>query len=136
MVSESDTLVGGGAGAGRTRPTRDGRGAGGAGRHTGGTPGRQAGSSEAAAAGVEVAGGATPDWLLVGSGSTTGPTDGVGMNGVPASGRAVLPTVAEPALIAARIGMAAVPASSATVNRYPRDGPPPPGARWAPTMRR
>jgi hypothetical protein len=56
-------------------------------------------------------------WLVTGSGSTTGPTDGVGMNGVLLSGIAVLPTVAEPALIAARIGIEAVPASSATVNR-------------------
>ncbi|MEV1331782.1 hypothetical protein AB0J20_19665 [Micromonospora costi] len=56
-------------------------------------------------------------WLVVGMGTTTGPTEGVGMNGTPLSGRAVLPTVAEPALIAARIGMDAVPASSATVNR-------------------
>ena len=39
------------------------------------------------------------------------------MNGVLLSGSAVLPTVAEPALIAARIGIEAVPASSATVNR-------------------
>jgi len=59
----------------------------------------------------------TAAWLLVGSGTTTGPTLGVGMNGVPWSGSAVLPTVAEPALIAARIGIDAVPASSATVKR-------------------
>ncbi|SIQ60332.1 hypothetical protein SAMN05444858_103209 [Micromonospora avicenniae] len=39
------------------------------------------------------------------------------MNGVLLSGNAVLPTVAEPALIAARIGIEAVPASSATVKR-------------------
>ncbi|RKN49003.1 hypothetical protein D7193_32555 [Micromonospora costi] len=56
-------------------------------------------------------------WLVVGMGTTTGPTEGVGMNGTPLSGRAVLPTVAEPALMAARIGMDAVPASSATVKR-------------------
>ncbi|MEU7931751.1 hypothetical protein [Micromonospora echinofusca] len=48
---------------------------------------------------------------------TTGPIEGVGRNGVLVSGRAVLPTVAEPVLIAARIGIDAVPASSATVNR-------------------
>ncbi|MEU5903611.1 hypothetical protein [Micromonospora sp. NPDC047527] len=47
----------------------------------------------------------------------TGPTDGVGMNGVPLSGRAVLPWVAEPVLIAARMGIDAVPISSATVSR-------------------
>jgi hypothetical protein len=56
-------------------------------------------------------------WLVIGSGITTGPTDGVGMNGVLLSGRAVLPGVAEPALIAARMGIDAVPASSATVSR-------------------
>ncbi|SCE91311.1 hypothetical protein GA0070618_1867 [Micromonospora echinospora] len=49
--------------------------------------------------------------------TTTGPREGVGMNGVSAFGSAVPPTVAEPALIAARIGMEAVPASRATVNR-------------------
>ncbi|MFI1196091.1 hypothetical protein ACH4T9_22960 [Micromonospora sp. NPDC020750] len=57
---------------------------------------------------------------VTGSGTTTGPTDGVGMNGVLLSGSAVLPTVAEPALTAARIGIEAVPASRATVKRYPR----------------
>ncbi|PWU43263.1 hypothetical protein DLJ46_32315, partial [Micromonospora globispora] len=51
------------------------------------------------------------DWI------TTGPTEGVGINGVLVSGRAVRPTVPEPALIAARIGMEAVPASNATVKR-------------------
>ncbi|MER7420877.1 hypothetical protein ABT346_29550 [Micromonospora peucetia] len=54
---------------------------------------------------------------VTGSGITTGPTDGVGRKGVLLSGRAVLPTVAEPVLIAARIGIDAVPASSATVSR-------------------
>ncbi|MET8282279.1 hypothetical protein [Micromonospora sp. NPDC005174] len=48
---------------------------------------------------------------------TTGPTDGVGMNGVLVSGNAEVPGVAEPALIAARTGIDAVPASSATVSR-------------------
>ncbi|MCX4387509.1 hypothetical protein OG777_11265 [Micromonospora peucetia] len=68
--------------------------------------------------GVTTAGdGATGDWLVAGTGITTGPTEGVGRNGVLLSGRAVLPTVAEPVLIAARIGIDAVPASSATVNR-------------------
>ncbi|SCG48957.1 hypothetical protein [Micromonospora inositola] len=61
--------------------------------------------------------GGTADWLVAGSGITTGPTEGVGMNGVLLSGRAVLPTVADPALMAARIGMDAVPASRATVKR-------------------
>ncbi|PZF97327.1 hypothetical protein [Micromonospora endophytica] len=52
-----------------------------------------------------------------GGGMTTGPIEGVGMNGVLPSGSAVLPTVAEPVLIAARTGIEAVPASSATVSR-------------------
>ncbi|TDB91451.1 hypothetical protein E1091_13710, partial [Micromonospora fluostatini] len=56
-------------------------------------------------------------WLPTGIGITTGPTDGVGMNGVPLSGTAVLPIVAEPVLTAARIGIVAVPASRATVSR-------------------
>ncbi|MEU4566007.1 hypothetical protein [Micromonospora sp. NPDC023956] len=49
--------------------------------------------------------------------TTTGPREGVGRNGVPAFGGVVPPTVAEPALIAATIGIEAVPASRATVNR-------------------
>ncbi|PWR10066.1 hypothetical protein DKT69_29740, partial [Micromonospora sicca] len=61
--------------------------------------------------------GATAGWLVPGSGMTTGPTEGVGMKGVLLSGRAVLPTVADPALMAARIGIDAVPASRATVKR-------------------
>ncbi|MCF0093183.1 hypothetical protein AB0B39_06495 [Micromonospora sp. NPDC049114] len=48
---------------------------------------------------------------------TTGPTDGVGMNGVLVSGNALLPGVAEPALTAARTGIDAVPANRATVSR-------------------
>ncbi|MFF4877260.1 MULTISPECIES: hypothetical protein [unclassified Micromonospora] len=64
-----------------------------------------------------VAGGGSAGWLVIGSGITTGPTDGVGMKGVLLSGSAVLPDVAEPALIAARMGIEAVPASSATVSR-------------------
>ncbi|MFG1675226.1 hypothetical protein [Micromonospora sp. NPDC049282] len=56
-------------------------------------------------------------WVVWGNGMTTGPTEGVGMNRAPASGRALFPTEAEPVLIAARIGMDAVPASSATVSR-------------------
>ncbi|MFG1649048.1 hypothetical protein ACGFIE_03910 [Micromonospora sp. NPDC049275] len=69
-------------------------------------------------------------------GMTTGPTDGVGMNGVLVSGSALLPGVAEPALTAARTGIDAVPASRATVSRYPRAGPPAPGARCDPITRR
>ncbi|MEU5562990.1 hypothetical protein [Micromonospora musae] len=65
--------------------------------------------------GLEV--GRADGWPDVGRGTTTGPTEGVGMNGVLLSGSAVLPTVAEPVLIAARIGIEAVPASSATVKR-------------------
>ncbi|MFE9915649.1 hypothetical protein ACFYPG_10850 [Micromonospora sp. NPDC005553] len=61
--------------------------------------------------------GGSAGWLVIGMGITTGPTDGVGMNGMPLSGRALLPGVAEPALIAARMGIDAVPASSATVSR-------------------
>ncbi|MEU8128279.1 hypothetical protein AB0B68_13775, partial [Micromonospora sp. NPDC049049] len=61
--------------------------------------------------------GGSAGWLVIGMGITTGPTDGVGMNGVLLSGRALLPGVAEPALIAARMGIDAVPASSATVSR-------------------
>ncbi|MGC4768776.1 hypothetical protein ACLQ25_07305 [Micromonospora sp. DT44] len=67
---------------------------------------------------------------------TTGPTDGVGMNGVLVSGNAEVPGVAEPALIAASTGIDAVPARSATVSRYPREGPPAPVARCAPITRR
>jgi hypothetical protein len=59
----------------------------------------------------------------------------VGRNGVLLSGSAVLPTVADPALNAARMGMDAVPASKATVKMYPRPGPVP-VARCAPTTRR
>ncbi|GGM43541.1 hypothetical protein GCM10011608_30360 [Micromonospora sonchi] len=54
---------------------------------------------------------------LGGGGMTTGPIEGVGMKGVLLSGSAVLPTVAEPVLMAARTGIEAVPASSATVSR-------------------
>ncbi|MFI6782447.1 hypothetical protein [Micromonospora sp. NPDC050276] len=64
-----------------------------------------------------VLGGGSGGWLVIGSGITTGPTDGPGMNGVLLSGRAVLPGVAEPALIAARMGIDAVPANNATVSR-------------------
>lgn len=50
-------------------------------------------------------------------GMTTGRTDGVGMSGASPLGEAVLATVAGPVLTAVRIGMEAVPASNATVNR-------------------
>ncbi|WP_446217695.1 hypothetical protein [Micromonospora sp. IBHARD004] len=77
---------------------------------TSGTPGRV---TSGAGPVVDV----TSGWLVAGSGITTGPTEGVGMNGVLLSGSAVLPTVADPVLMAARIGIDAVPASSATVKR-------------------
>ncbi|MCI4063546.1 hypothetical protein MRQ36_13525 [Micromonospora sp. R77] len=54
---------------------------------------------------------------MTGTGTTTGPIDGVGRNGVLLLGSAVLPTVADPALSAARIGIEAVPARRATVKR-------------------
>ncbi|WP_172899434.1 hypothetical protein [Micromonospora echinaurantiaca] len=84
-----------------------------------GPGGRPAGRHGAVFAGPSdgVPGGVAAGWLVTGSGITTGPTDGVGMNGVLVSGSAVLPTVADPVLIAARIGIDAVPASRATVNR-------------------
>ena len=95
----------GGAGSGGAGG-RDGGAAGGNGRAVGSTaPGR--GGAVGGAAGRPAAG----------AGTITGPTDGVGMNGVLPSGSAVPPTVADPALIAARIGIEAVPASSATVKR-------------------
>ena len=52
-----------------------------------------------------------------GAGTTTGPAEGGGMKTPAPFVVAVLPTVADPALIAARIGIDAVPASSATVKR-------------------
>lgn len=64
-----------------------------------------------------VGAGSTGAWVVWGSGMTTGPTEGVGMNRVPASGSALFPTEADPVLIAARIGIDAVPASNATVSR-------------------
>ncbi|MEV5765989.1 hypothetical protein AB0L34_15670 [Micromonospora sp. NPDC052213] len=106
------TTAGGGGGAGRT--TDPGPGAATTGVRGAGAAGRQVLGVATAGDGVD---GATPGWFVAGTGITTGPTEGVGRNGVPLSGRAVLPTVAEPVLIAARIGIDAVPASSATVNR-------------------
>lgn len=76
-----------------------------------------AGSQPLGGTTLGVPGGGSPGWLVIGSGIRTGPTDGVGMKGVLLSGSAVLPGVAEPALIAARIGIDAVPASRATVSR-------------------
>jgi hypothetical protein len=49
--------------------------------------------------------------------TTTGPSDGGAMNGVVPSGSELPLTVAEPALIAATIGIDAVPASRPTMNR-------------------
>ncbi len=111
--SEAAGTIGAGAGGGRPGPGSSGCG-------TAAVPG-----------GVE---GAAAGWPV--AGTITGPTERVGMNGVLLSGSAVLPTVADPVLMAARIGMEAVPASRATVKRYPRPGPPEPGARCAPTTRR
>ena len=109
----------GGSGAGRDRRAEPespaGRSAGAAGSR-GGTGRGSAlvavGPTDGVRGGVVTAG-----WPVAGGGITTGPTEGVGMNGVLVSGSAVLPTVAEPALIAVRIGMDAVPASRATVKR-------------------
>ncbi|WP_432956070.1 hypothetical protein [Micromonospora haikouensis] len=111
--SEAAGTIGAGAGGGRPGP------------------GSPVCGAAAVPAGVE---GATAGWPV--AGTITGPTERVGMNGVLLSGSAVLPTVADPVLMAARIGMEAVPASRATVKRYPRPGPPEPGARCAPTTRR
>ncbi|SCF01234.1 hypothetical protein GA0070558_119141 [Micromonospora haikouensis] len=111
--SEAAGTIGAGAGGGRPGPGSSGCGA------------------AAVPGGVE---GAVAGWPV--AGTITGPTERVGMNGVLLSGSAVLPTVADPVLMAARIGMEAVPASRATVKRYPRPGAPEPGARCAPTTRR
>lgn len=62
-------------------------------------------------------GGPSAGSAVGGSGSTTGPSDGGGMNGLISPGWPASPTVAEPAPITAMIGIDAVPASSATVNR-------------------
>ena len=80
-----------------------------------GMNGRAGGTEVTSTAGVGVDG--TGAWVPCGIGMTTGPTEGVGRNGVLVSGSALLPTVAEPVLIAARIGIDAVPASRATVSR-------------------
>ncbi|MEU2613756.1 hypothetical protein ABZ570_19520 [Micromonospora sp. NPDC007271] len=119
------TRVGRGRTVGLVRP---GVGAGAAGRDrrcelrsrssgSTGTAGASAGAAHGGPVATGVRLGRAGGWVPSGRGSTTGPTDGVGMNGVLVSGRALLPTVADPVLIAARIGMDAVPASSATVKR-------------------
>ncbi|WP_255292533.1 hypothetical protein [Micromonospora sp. WMMA1996] len=102
-----------GAVAGRDRRSRT-RSLSSAGTGAAGSTGR-GGTVVAPATGVGA--GSTGAWVVCGSGTTTGPTEGVGRNGVLVSGSALFPTVAEPALIAARIGIDAVPASSATVSR-------------------
>ncbi|SCL38393.1 hypothetical protein GA0074692_4996 [Micromonospora pallida] len=105
------------------RGVRDGTAPGGDGDRPGGTSGPWDADGDgpmpvtAPATGEEV-GASTTDGDDGRTGpTTTGPREGVGMNGTSAFGSEVPPTVAEPALIAARIGMEAVPASSATVNR-------------------
>lgn len=80
-----------------------------------GRNGRAGGTEVTSTAGMGVDG--TGAWVPCGIGMTTGPMEGVGRNGVLVSGSALLPTVADPVLIAARIGIDAVPASSATVSR-------------------
>lgn len=78
-----------------------------AGRVAGGTRYREPGPLGTATTGVRLGCG----------GMTAGPTDGVGMNGASLVAGPVLATVAGPVLTAVRIGMDAVPASNATVNR-------------------
>ncbi|SCL43910.1 hypothetical protein GA0070604_0069 [Micromonospora eburnea] len=101
----------GSAGRGLRRPPRS-PSSGSAGAPGAGT---RAGHDVPVAPGVRLGG--SGGWVPLGRGTSTGPTEGVGMNGVLLSGRALWPTVADPVLIAVRIGMDAVPASSATVNR-------------------
>ncbi|MFB9544699.1 hypothetical protein [Micromonospora sagamiensis] len=110
---------------GAGRGVREGVGFGGDGRSGGASVGRYAvgdvpptGAADGAPPpGERVGAGTTVGDTGRGGPTTTGPREGVGMNGVSAFGNAVPPTVADPALIAARIGMEAVPASRATVNR-------------------
>ncbi|WDP98490.1 hypothetical protein PVK74_21770 [Micromonospora chalcea] len=78
-----------------------------------GRTGRAGGTEVTSGLGVD----GTAGWVAWGGGITTGPIEGVGRNGVLVSGSALLPTVADPVLMAARIGIDAVPASSATVSR-------------------
>ncbi|WP_431943171.1 hypothetical protein [Micromonospora marina] len=105
---------GGGAATGRDR-CREPRSLSSGRTGAAGSTGRAGGTEVTSTAGVGVDGAGA--WVPRGSGMTTGPSEGVGRNGVLASGRALLPTVAEPVLIAARIGIDAVPASRATVSR-------------------
>ncbi|MFG1886571.1 hypothetical protein ACGFIR_01700 [Micromonospora sp. NPDC049051] len=108
-----------GGGGGFGRATGPCGGGGGAGAATTGVRGKGARVHHTSGAATEGDGvdGTAGGRLVAGAGITTGPTEGVGRNGVPLSGSAVLPTVAEPVLIAARTGIVAVPASSATVSR-------------------
>ncbi|WP_231394748.1 hypothetical protein [Micromonospora sp. CNB394] len=107
---------GGGAATGRDR-CREPRSLSSGRAGAAGSTGRAGGTAVTSTAGVGVGVDGTGAWVPRGIGMTTGPTEGVGRNGVLVSGRALLPTVAEPVLIAARIGIDAVPASSATVSR-------------------
>ncbi|MDO3683759.1 hypothetical protein [Micromonospora sp. C28ISP2-4] len=105
---------GGGAATGRDR-CREPRSLSSGRAGAAGSTGRAGGTEVTSTAGVGVEG--TGTWVPRGIGMTTGPTEGVGRNGVLVSGSALLPTLADPVLIAARIGIDAVPASSATVSR-------------------
>ncbi|MBF5030109.1 hypothetical protein IRY44_10165 [Micromonospora sp. ANENR4] len=105
---------GGGAATGRDR-CREPRSLSSGRAGAAGSTGRAGGTEVTPTAGVGVDGAGA--WVPWGIGITTGPTEGVGRNGVLVSGRALLPTVADPVLIAARIGIDAVPASNATVSR-------------------
>ncbi|MFG2067466.1 hypothetical protein ACGFKZ_11480 [Micromonospora tulbaghiae] len=105
---------GGGAATGRDR-CREPRSLSSGRAGAAGSTGRAGGTEVTSTAGVGVDGAGA--WVPRGIGMTTGPTEGVGRNGVLVSGRALLPTLADPVLIAARIGIDAVPASNATVSR-------------------
>ncbi|WBC10980.1 hypothetical protein [Micromonospora sp. WMMA1947] len=113
-VGRTGAAGGGGAATGRDR-CREPRSLSSGRAGAAGSTGRAGGTEVTSTAGVGVDG--TGAWVPWGIGMTTGPTEGVGRNGVLVSGRALLPTVADPVLMAARIGMEAVPASSATVSR-------------------
>ncbi len=111
-VGRTGAAGGGGAATGRDR-CREPRSLSSGRAGAAGSAGRAGGTDVTSTAGVDGAGA----WVPWGIGMTTGPTEGVGRNGVLVSGRALLPTVADPVLIAARIGIDAVPASNATVSR-------------------
>ncbi|WBB78216.1 hypothetical protein O7606_18485 [Micromonospora sp. WMMD882] len=126
VVGRGVGVVGRGAGDGTGRAGRAGAGRDPVGGRDqpGGRPSASRPEVGPAAGRVGVADGPTvldgrglPDAVDRGDVITTGPREGVGMNGVLVPGGAVPPTVAEPVLIAAMIGIDAVPASSATVNR-------------------